>query len=307
VLLGVARPVAQASVRQQPDHRPHLYPAGMRTLAPLAFLVAPFLACARPHSPPPPAFHVIAFFTGKEDDAHISFLHEAEQWFPAMAARYNFSFDTTSNWAKLNAQFLADYQVVVFLDTRPEEAAERAAFQSYMEHGGGWMGFHFAGFALTPSAYPADWAWYHDTFLGSGQYVSNTWRPTSAMLRVEDRSHPVTAHLPATFASAPNEWYRWQRDLRANPDIDILLAIDSSSFPLGTGPKPNEIWHDGYYPVVWTNRRYRMLYLNMGHNDIDYEHRLGPTNATLSHTLDNAVEDRLILDGLFWLAGKKAP
>src|SRR3989449_4160894 len=180
-----------------------------------------------------PRFSVIAFFTGKEDLAHISFVRETERWFPEMAAKYNFSYDTTSNWRNLNADFLARYQVVVFLDTRPEDPAQRAAFQTYMEHGGAWMGFHFAAFALTPSAYPANWDWYHNTFLGSGSYVSNTWRPTSAILRVEDRKHPATAHLPETFRSSPSEWYRWEKDLRQNPDIDILLSIDSTSFPLG--------------------------------------------------------------------------
>jgi uncharacterized protein len=78
-------------------------------------------------------------------------------------------------------------------------------------------------------------------------------------LRVEDRTHPATRLLPATFRSSPNEWYRWEKDLRENPDIDILLSIDSTSFPLGTGPKPHEIWHGGYYPVVWTNKKYRMI------------------------------------------------
>ena len=136
-----------------------------------------------------PAFSVIAFFTGKEDPAHISFLREAEQWFPQLAAKYNFRFDTTSNWTNLTPEFLARYDVVVFLDTRPEDPAQRSAFQAYMEHGGAWMGFHFAGFALTPSAYPADWDWYHNTFLGAGSYVSNTWRPTAAVLRVEDRAN----------------------------------------------------------------------------------------------------------------------
>ncbi|HMG95315.1 MAG TPA: hypothetical protein VK565_03390, partial [Gemmatimonadaceae bacterium] len=33
-----------------------------------------------------PKFRVIAFFTAKEDQAHISFVHEAERWFPEMAA-----------------------------------------------------------------------------------------------------------------------------------------------------------------------------------------------------------------------------
>jgi len=44
-----------------------------------------------------------------------------------------------------------------------------------------------------------------------------------------------------------------------------------------------------------------MLYLNMGHNDIDYEHRYDRTNKTLSSTFDNTIQDRLIIDGLFWL------
>src|SRR5437763_6544416 len=250
-----------------------------------------------------PRFRVIGFFTAKEDQAHISFAHAAERWFPEMATKYNFSFDTTSNWKNLNSQFLSNYEVVVFLDTRPEEPAQRAAFQAYMEHGGAWMGFHFAGFALTPSKYPANWDWYHDKFLGSGSYVSNTWRPTSAILRVEDRRHPATRHLPETFKSSRNEWYRWEKDLRQNPDIDILLAIDSTSFPLGTGPKQSEIWHSGYYPVVWTNKKYKMIYFNMGHNDIDYEHH---TNKDLSHTLGNPQEDKLILNSLIWLGtGKK--
>ena len=252
------------------------------------------------------AFRVIAFFTGKKDDAHLSFLREAIPWFPKIAAQYHFDYDTTSNWSNLDSTFLSNYQVVVFLDTRPEDPVQRAAFQQYMEHGGAWMGFHFAGFALTPSAYPANWSWYHDTFLGAGQYVSNTWRPVSAVLRVEDRGHPATRHLPETFRSSPSEWYRWEKDLRQNPDIDILLSIDSTSFPLGTGPKPHEIWHSGYYPVVWTNKRYRMIYFNMGHNDIDYEHKYDSTNKTLSYTLGNPVQDRLIIDALLWLGGRTA-
>ena len=245
--------------------------------------------------------NVLAFFTGKKDQAHISFLGEAVRWFPAQASAHGFAFDTTSDWTRLNDAELAHEQVVVFLDTRPEDPAQRAAFQRYMERGGAWMGFHFAGFALGKSAYPADWPWYHDTFLGSGEYASNTWRPTSAVLRVEDPSHPAMRGLPRTFRTNPSEWYRWQRDLRANPDIDILLAVDSTSFPLGTGPKPHEIWHSGYYPVAWTNRKYRMIYFNFGHNDIDYEHKYDTTNKTLSYTLGNPVQDRLIIDALMWL------
>lgn len=252
--------------------------------------------------PPAPKFRVIAFYTAKNDQAHISFVHEANRWFPTVAAANHFSYDSTNNWNNLNSEFLSAYQVVIFLDTRPDSPAQRQAFQKYMESGGAWMGFHFAGFALTPSAYPQNWDWYHNTFLGSGSYVSNTWRPVPAVLRVEIPRHPVTEQLPDTFRSSASEWYRWSNDLRQNPDIRILLSIDSSSFPLGTGPKPNEIWHSGYYPVIWTNKKYKMIYFNMGHNDIDYENR---TNKELSHTFGNINQDKLITNALLWLGGSK--
>jgi uncharacterized protein len=249
----------------------------------------------------PSRFNVIAFYTARNDRAHISFVHEANRWFPTMAAKYQFAYDSTSDWTKLNPDFLRNYQVVVFLDTRPEDPAQRAAFEQYMKNGGGWLGFHFAAFALTPSTYPQNWNWYHDDFLGSGAYKSNTWRPTPAILRVEDRKHPATKGLPKTFKASPNEWYRWEKDLRQNPNIDILLSIDSSSYPLGTGPKPHEIWHSGYYPVVWTNKNYRMLYVNMGHNDIDYDNG---TNRELSFTFGNPDQDKLIMDALLWLGSR---
>ena len=254
--------------------------------------------------PKPPAFNVIAFFTAKNDKAHISFVNEANRWFPQMGAKYRFNYDTTSNWNNLNPQFLSRYQVVLFLDTRPETPDQRQAFQKYMESGGAWMGFHFAAFALTPSAYPQNWDWYHQKFLGSGQYKSNTWRPTSAVLRVETQNHPATKHVSKIFTSAPNEWYCWEKDLRVNPDVRILVSIDPTSFPLGTGPKPHEIWHSGYYPVVWTNKRYRMLYLNMGHNDIDYDNR---TDKELSSSFSSEVQNKLIIDGLLWLGNGKKP
>jgi hypothetical protein len=245
-------------------------------------------------------FHVVAFYTGRHDLAHISFDREANRWFPQLGATNGFTYTATTNWDNLNANYLSHCQVVLFLDARPEKPAQRAAFQKYMEHGGAWMGFHFAAFALNHSAYPQNWDWYHETFLGSGEYVSNTWRPTPAVLRVA-AGHPATRNLPATFVSAPNEWYRWKNDLRTNADIRILLSIDPRSFPLGTGPKPYEIWHMGYYPVVWTNVRYKMIYLNMGHNDLDYEHQFDNSNKTLSFTFANERQRRLMLDALLWL------
>jgi len=253
---------------------------------------------------PSPTFNVIAFYTGKSDQAHISFVREANRWFPEAASNAGFIYRSTTNWAELNDQELEKFQVVLFLDTRPEDPKQRDAFKPYMEKGGAWMGFHFAGFALTPSAVPQNWDWYHNDFLGAGSYVGNTWRPTSAVLRVDNATHPALRHMPSTFKSAPNEWYKWSNDLRTNANIQVLLSIDPASFPLGTGPKAHEIWHSGYYPVAWTNKRYRMIYINMGHNDIDYEHK---TNKELSFTFENETQNRLILDSLLWLGRRDLP
>ncbi|MGB8192541.1 MAG: ThuA domain-containing protein [Chitinophagaceae bacterium] len=277
---------------------PHIHQAICKAFYLFLFLCGSALAFAQNK----PAFSVVSFSTAKNDQAHISFVREAHRWFARMSNVHHFKYDSTTNWNNLNTAFLSRYQVVIFLDTRPESPDQRNAFQQYMENGGAWMGFHFAAFALTPSAYPQNWDWYHNQFLGSGEYVSNTWRPTSAMLKVEDRKHPATQRLPSKWKSAPNEWYRWKNDLRLNPGIKILLSIDTSSFPLGTGPKPHEIWHEGYYPVVWTNLRYRMIYFNMGHNDIDYEHG---TNKELSFTFDNKLQNQLILQSLLWLGTKQ--
>lgn len=242
---------------------------------------------------------VIAYFTGKNDLAHISFVAEAHPWLTKECAAAGLQYDTSSNWAAMTPALLSRYRLVILLDTRPDLPQARQALEQYMKKGGGLLAFHFSAFALTPSAYPDNWSWYHHELLGAGSYKGNTWRPTSAILQVMDSTHPVTKGLPSLFRSAPNEWYSWQEDLRKNPDIQLLLSIDSSSFPLGTGPKQHEVWHQGFYPVVWAHRRYKMVYINMGHNDMDYE---GGTNRTLSHSFGVAAQDQLIRQALRWLA-----
>jgi hypothetical protein len=247
-----------------------------------------------------PAFRVVSFFTARHDPAHISFVNEANNWFRDRAIENNFRYDTTSNWDNLNVKFLSGVDVVVFLDTRPEHPDHRDAFREYMEGGGRWLGFHFAAFALRDSKYPDNWPWYHNEFIGAGEYRSNTWRPTAETLRVYS-NHPSTSGLPETFESTPNEWYRWEADLTANPDIQIILALDESTFPVGTGPKQHEIWHSGFYPVAWTNRKFNMIYVNMGHNDIDY----GGTEKPLSSSFSSASQSKFILQSLLWLSSTK--
>ena len=245
---------------------------------------------------------IIAFYTGRADLAHISFVNETKTRLPEILKKTNISVEFSNDWNKMNSINLQQYKLVLLLDTRPEQTEQRDAFQSYLKKGGAAVIFHFAGFALTPSDFPQNWNWYHDTLIGSGQYKGNTWRPTSAILKNEKPGHPALKKIPPVFTSTRNEWYSWEKDIRLNDDIEILLSIDSTSFPLGTGPKQHEIWHNGYYPVAWTNKKYKMVYINMGHNDMDYD---GGTNATLSSQYASEMQNRFLVNIIKWLADGK--
>jgi type 1 glutamine amidotransferase len=261
----------------------------VRALAVLAvffgFTTVPVAASAAPQ------FKVIAFYNGNWDSGHIAFVKEANPWFTQLAAQNNFSYTATNNWSLLTTSNLAQYQVVMFLDDMPQVASQRTAFQQYMQNGGAFFGFHVSAFNTDPNV----WPWYHNTFLGTGAFRNNTWGPEAAVLRTENRTHASTVRLPATFTSSVSEWYSWNNDLRANPNISILASVDPSSFPLGTDP--NQAWTSGYYPVMWTNKNYRMLYANFGHDAV------GSNGQGTSSTFASAEQNKFILDGLLWLGG----
>lgn len=238
-------------------------------------------------------FNVIAFYNGTWDAAHINFVKEANEWFPKIAKENGFTYTSTNDWSKLNETFLSNYQVVLFLDDSPPKDRQ-AAFQAYMDKGGAWMGFHVCAFNTDPSK----WDWYYNKFLGVGSFKNNTWFPTTAVLKCEDQKHPSTLRLPETFTSSVSEWYSWNKDLRQNPDIKILCAVHESSFPLGTDPKQS--WYSGYYPIVWTNKNYKMLYANFGHNAMDYKANIGK-----SSTFGSEIQNKFIIDGLLWLGRGK--
>src|SRR5258708_7203572 len=110
-------------------------------------------------------FNVVGFYTARDDRAHISFVHEANKWFSRMAMENHFRYDSTNDWSNLSDKFLSKFQVIIFLDTRPDVLKQREAFERFMKAGGAWMGFHFSAFALTSSDFPQNWDWYHNEFI----------------------------------------------------------------------------------------------------------------------------------------------
>jgi hypothetical protein len=246
-----------------------------------------------PATDPALAIHILAFFNATHDLAHIHFVREANHEFPKMGEANGFTYTATKDWNNLNKEFLSRYQVVMFLDDSPHGTDQRAAFQDYMEHGGGWMGFHVCAFTTKPS----EWDWYFNTFLGSSAFHNNTWFPTTATLKVEDKTHPAMKGLPEKFTSGVSEWYSWNNDLSKNPDIDVLASVDPSSFPLGTDPKQS--WYKGNYPILWTNKKFKMIYANFGHNAMDYKADIGK-----SSTFASADQNKFILNSILWLGSR---
>ena len=228
------------------------------------------------------------------DRAHAAYARHANAWFPQAAAQQGwFTYESTTDWTRLATITPAAGRIILFLDNNPgDDAAQQAGFQSYMENGGAWMGCHV-------SAYNDDsshWDWYFNEFLGCGHFNDNTWAPTPANLDVEDPSHPLSQGLGSMFTSAPSEFYSWVVDLRTKSNIKVLLSVDPSSFPLGTDP--NQSWYSGYYPIAWTNTSYRMLYVNMGHEQMDYS-----TDTALSSSFDSPTQDTMYMNAFRWLGG----
>ncbi len=200
-------------------------------------------------------FHVLAFYSTHVEQDHVDFANQAISFFQALSQREHFSFETTTDWNKLNPETLKNYQVIVWLDDVPSTAAQKTAFQNYMEHGGGWLGFHIAGFLDRRE----DWPWFAD-FLGTVFY-GNSWPPLPATLDVDEPASPLTKDLPRKFVSPANEWYSWNPSPRKNPNIRVWMTLDPANYPLGF----KDTLTGGDIPVAWTNTRYRMLYTNMGH------------------------------------------
>jgi hypothetical protein len=120
-----------------------------------------------------------------------------------------------------------------------------------------------------------------------GVFGVNNWPPLPAKLIVDDRTSPITKGLPATFVSPTGEWYSWRPSPRLAPDIHVLLTIDPSNYPLGIKSILTD--KDGDIPVVWTNTRYRMIYMNMGHGD---------------KVFTSPLQNKLIENEIVWLLHK---
>lgn len=136
---------------------------------------------------------------------------------------------TTSN--------LASFDAVAWVLTSGDvlDIDEQAAFERFVQSGGGYAGIH----AASDTEYA--WPWYGGLV---GAYFARHPRIQSATQIVENRTHPSTAHLQATWTRT-DEWYDFRRNPRS--DVNVLMRLDESSYSGGGMGEDHPItWYHAY-------------------------------------------------------------
>jgi cytochrome c len=190
----------------------------------------------------------------------------------ALGENNGFAVDATEDDKAFTDERLSKYREVIFLSTTGEvlDADERAAFERFVRHGGGFVGIHSA----SDTGY--EWPWY-------GRLVGNYFRQhpsiQSAKLEVVDASHPSTRDLPIDWTRV-DEWYDFRNDLA--PDISVLILIDERTYRGGS--------MGARHPMAWCHEYDggRAWYTALGHTDAAYSEPL-----FLEH----------IRGGILWAAG----
>lgn len=183
-----------------------------------------------------------------------------------------FVVDTTTNAAWFTEDSLKNYSAVVFLSTTGDvlDYRQEAAFERYIQAGGGFVGIH----AASDTEY--DWGWFGGLV---GGYFEGHPHPQDASFQVLDTNHIATKGLPATFRYN-DEWYNFKK---LQPDNNVLITIDEKSYE---GGKNGE-----NHPMVWY-REYdggRSFYTALGHS---------------SESFQDPLHLKLIVGGIKYAIGK---
>ena len=189
-----------------------------------------------------------------------------------MSARRGFDVDATENAALFTDENLAKYDVVIFLCTGDVlDAAQQAAFERYIQAGGGYAGIHSA------SDTEYDWAWYGG--LVGAYFRDHPGVPgvnaqfQVATMNVEDRRSAATRHLGRTW-TREEEWYNF----RTNPrdTVHVLLSVDESTYDPRGYSVPGGSPPMGDHPISWCQPYDggRSFYTALGHKGVYWDEPL---------------------------------
>lgn len=165
-------------------------------------------------------------------------------------------FDVTeTRWAYyFQSDTLEKYDVVVFLSTTQDvlNKGEQDAFQKFINNGGGFVGIH----AAADTEY--DWEWYGQLV---GAYFKSHPKQQNAVVKVTDKNHPASAHLPSEW----KRWDEWYNYKNIQPDLKVLAYLDESSYEGGENADN--------HPIAWYHDfdGGRAFYTGFGHTDESYQ------------------------------------
>ena len=170
-----------------------------------------------------------------------------------LGAEQHFAVDTTEDASAFTDANLKRYRAVVFMSTTGDvlDDVQQAAFERYIQAGGGWVGVHSA----TDTEY--DWPWYGK--LAGAWFQSHPLNPNvrKATFRILDKNHVSTKGFPDTWVRE-DEFYNYKY---INPDIHVLIDIDEKTYQGGT--------NGDHHPMSWYHEYDggRAWYTNMGHTE----------------------------------------
>lgn len=190
-----------------------------------------------------------------------------------------FEVDTTKNAELFNEDNLKQYSAIVFLSTTMNvlDHYQEAAFERYIQAGGGYVGIH----AAADTEY--DWGWY--TKLVGAQFLSHPSGTPEADFVVKDRSHISTKMFTDSIWHRTDELYNYKN---INADVKVLMTLDESTYEGGK--------NGNFHPIAWYHEfdGGRAFYTGGGHTDESYSEDL-----FLQHVLGGiqyAIGENLLLD-----------
>lgn len=220
---------------------------------------------------------------------HEEAIPAAEAMFAAMAAENGWGIFQTENGATFSPEILARFDAVIFSNTSGDVFTpdQRAAFQAFVEGGGGYVGIHAAG-----DNSHEGWPWYMTNIIGT-TFIGHPMDPQfqQATINVEDRTHPATAHLGETWQRT-DEWYSFDASPRSVDGVHVLAALDENTYSQ-KGPFGADFAMGADHPIAWWRcaGQGRVLYSALGHTAESF------TEAENVQVLTGAVEWALGLKG----------
>ena len=137
-----------------------------------------------------------------------------------LAVDHQFDLDATEDPSFFTDDNLADYEVIIFLNTTGDilNDEQQAAFERFIRSGRGFVGIHSAA----DTEY--DWPFYGELV---GAYFESHPAEQTGTVKVVDRHHPATSFLPRNWDRF-DEWYNYQLNPRGT--VHVLATLDERTY-----------------------------------------------------------------------------